>query len=112
MAMRKFFALINYLNIYLLSLVPLVVALIVLFVGSHLSSKFDGPSHELAVGIVTILGAFSASLTGFAQIYRREAPGIYPDFPITGWLAVVIGSIWVAMCWGVAIYLVFDMIMH
>ena len=99
-------------NIYLLSLLPPIFGIIILVFGCSALSQLDVQCNDFWIGIFVILGTLTMGLTGIIQIYRREAPGIYPNFPITGWLAVVIGSIWVAMCWGVAIYLVFDMIMH
>jgi hypothetical protein len=108
--MNKLVTLIKNINIYILSIVPLILGLVIFLFGSRLVAQCNGPCNEFGFGVVAILGFFAISLTGLAQIYRREAPGLGPRYPFKGWLAVVQGILWVVLCWGIMIYLIYSII--
>lgn len=50
---------------------------------------------------------FFASLSGFAQIVRRESPGFYFGKTIKGKIPVFVGILTVVICWGAGILMLY-----
>jgi glucan phosphoethanolaminetransferase (alkaline phosphatase superfamily) len=110
MAMKKLVTSIMNINIYILSIVPIILGLIIILFGSNWAAQCNRPCNDLRFSVVLILGLLTISLTGIVQIYRREAPGLGPNYPFRGWLAVVQGVLMIVLCWGMMIYLIYSII--
>lgn len=110
--MRKLKLIINNTDINILSILPVLLAIITLVFGCRVLGKYAVQCNDFGLGIVGILSLGISSLTGYIQIYRREAPGIHLKYPFTGRLAVIIGLVWVAMCVGGMIYIIYNLIMQ
>jgi hypothetical protein len=105
--MRKFLSLIRNADIFILSMVPIILGLMIFLFGSRLVTPCNNPCNDFGLSIVGILGLLTFSLTGIVQIYRREAPEFIPNHPFRGWLAVAQGFLWVVLCWiGIIYFLV------
>jgi hypothetical protein len=99
-------------DIYLLSILPLILGLMIFLFGSRWAAQCNEPCFDLRLTFVAILGLFTTSLTGVAQIYRHEAPGPIPGFPYKGCLAMFQGYGWIGLCWGIMIYLIYSVIVE
>jgi hypothetical protein len=105
--MRKFLSLIRNADIFILSMVPIILGLLIIFLGGSFMPPCENPCDDFRLSVIGILGLLTSSLAGLAQIYRREAPGFIPNHPFRGWLAVAQGFLWVVLCWiGIIYFLV------
>jgi hypothetical protein len=105
--MKKLVTSIMNINIYILSIVPIILGLIIILFGSNWAAQCNRSCNDLRFRVVGILGLLTFSLTGIVQIYRREAPEFIPNHPFRGWLAVAQGFLWVVLCWiGIIYFLV------
>ncbi len=102
--MKHLSSIIRKFDIYLFVLIIVFLGFMVIAFGCNLLAQFDVACSDSTILMFSIMGLFTISLAGFAQIYRKEAPGLHPDYPIKGKLAVVIGWIWVLFCWAGIIY--------
>lgn len=88
--------------------IPPVIAISILITGAFLGSKIypDGipePLNNIVIGCCS----FIASLSGVAQIVRREAPGPFGKhkaFAMTG------GILWLLICWVSGVVLIYSAI--
>lgn len=89
--------------------VPVVAPMLVLggwaFVGGRL---FGGNIPREYTYMVVAACAFISSLGGFAQIVRKEAPGLLFGVPFRGILPVATGILWVALAWFACFALVYS----
>jgi len=109
--MSRLNILINTLNITLLVSIPLIISLVVIFIGWEVVREQEKFIYDIGSCIIIVLSSSIASLSGFAQIYRREAPGVIPKYSITGWFAIFMGWIWVIFCLGWVVFGLYSLIM-
>lgn len=110
--MKHLGSIIRKIDIYIFVLITVFLGFLVIAFGCNLLAHFDILCNDSTIIMFGILGLFTISLAGFAQIYRKEAPGFHPNYPIKGKLAVVIGWIWVLFCWAGIIYAFYLIIME
>jgi len=108
--MKNLGPLIKKIDIYFLTGIPLILGILMIPFGCKLLSQFGIPCNDFEFNIIGIIGLITMSLAGFAQIYRREAPGFHPNYPIRGKVAVFVGWIWVIFCWGGVIYVLYSFV--
>lgn len=92
-------------NIYWLAVFPLVLSLLLLsgllFVGNKV---YDREFSEVFYSVSGAICLIIASLSGVAQVIRREGPGLFGQ-PVYGIWPIISGSILIIACWGIAFYL-------
>ncbi len=92
-------------NITILVTIPLVLAMIVMIIGAFISgSVFHREPPETFTRSISIFSMLLASLSGAAQIIKKEAPSAL-GFPFKGRLAVITGWFWLFLC-GIGVALV------
>ncbi|KAA3644600.1 MAG: hypothetical protein DWQ07_14380 [Chloroflexi bacterium] len=102
----KFMKVLRNVNIQWLVLLPILIALgLSSFWGSIRQSLFGNNVPEAADSFAWGFMAIVSSLAGFAQIWRREAPGAMLR-PIRGPFAVLTGILFVLVTWGAGLYLI------
>jgi len=89
-------------DIYWLVILPLVISLFLLsgllFIGSR---AYEGKISEVYYSASGAICLMIASLSGFAQIVRREGPGLFGQ-PVYGIWPIISGSILIIICWAIA----------
>lgn len=94
----------NKINIYWLFLTPLLLALFLLAGLLHIGEKlYDQNIPESYMSISLILFLLVSSLSGFAQIIRREGPGPFGNI-IYGFWPVISGVLLVIISWGALLF--------
>ena len=84
--------------------VPVVLALLILFIGNEIGSKiYSEHVPENFFMSLSVLVLFVISFGGVVQIIKRESPGIFE--PKTGTIAIIQGTIWVAICYIAIIFI-------
>ena len=92
-------------NIYWLVIIPIVFALILLSVLTYIGEKmFNGVLPEFYFNLCVIIFLLVISLSGFAQVIRKEGPGPFGDSSYGIW-SVVSGYIIIGLTWAAIIYL-------
>ena len=94
-------------DIVLLVSIPIILSL-GLLAGSpiFLEKMIPESNPDTYFPIVGAISSVIAGLSGLAQIIRREAPG-FMGLPIRGGFAVFTGVLWLSMCWGASIALIY-----
>ena len=82
-------------HIGILTLIPTILALIVIVGWFYLANRYFPNANDQVYGLIFILAVGIFSLGGFAQIYRREAHGVPTHF---GFWPIISGLIWVLAC--------------
>ena len=86
---------------------PVFVTLAIVVLGTWIGTLiYHGNPSAKYVDIVFLLGCLSASATGWIQILLRDAQGFI--WPVRGRAAQIWGGLWVAVCWGLALLLIWD----
>ena len=83
---------------------PIALGFFIILVGAFIGDKM--PNGKLPIQLTYFLLATSAAISGFSgivQIIRKEAPWL-PSKPMKGIVPVILGYIWVAFCWGGAVF--------
>jgi len=91
--------------------IPLILSLAIIFIGWEIVREQEQFIYDIGSCMIIVLSSSIASLGGFVQIYRREAPGVLLKYPITGWFAIFMGWIWVIFCGVGVIYGLYSLIM-
>lgn len=93
-------------NIYILTAIPVVAAILLVAAWVVVAHEIYGPVPPMRVtGVVIAMAAFIVSLSGLVQIVRREAPGVFWRSPLKGIFPVLSGTVWVAFTWTIGILL-------
>jgi hypothetical protein len=99
-------------NIKTLVVWPLAIGLIFLIGGLVISEGIYSKSVPQAyVATIGTISAFTFSLSGLFQIYRREGPGIFGTI-VRGMWPVLVGTIWVAFTWTLGLFLLYQLFLE
>jgi hypothetical protein len=96
-----FIQFLRHLNISIITVVPIIVGLLIIYLGTLLASPINGESASDRWGaVVSGLGALVMGLAPLLTIWRKETYGVGKS--IHGWPAVVSGIIGLLFIWGIA----------
>jgi hypothetical protein len=92
-------------NIYWLVITPIIMAILTVLILQYIWEKiFGNDIPENYLNLSTILFLFVMSLSGFAQVLRKEGPGPFGDVSYGFW-PILSGYIIIILTWVAAIYL-------
>jgi hypothetical protein len=98
----KFLGWLQQMNIYWLVILPLVISIFLLsgllFIGSKIC---EGKISEVYYSVSGAICLMIASLSGLAQLIKREGPGLFGQ-PVYGIWPIISGSILIIICWAIA----------
>ena len=92
-------------NIYWLVITPLIFAILLTPIQSYIGEKIFGPElPEIYINFCAIVFSLIVSLSGFAQVIRKEGPGPVGGVSYGLW-PIISGYTIIGVTWSVAIYL-------
>lgn len=103
--LKRLSGLVMKINIYWLVIIPIVLALLLLFALLYIGEKlFNGVIPEYYLNISVIIFLLVTSLSGFVQVFRKEGPGPFGESSYGIW-PVVSGYIIIGITWAAAFFL-------
>jgi hypothetical protein len=93
-------------NIYWLVITPIIFAILLITLLSYLGEKlFHSGVPESFINFCAVIFLIVMSLSGFAQVIRKEGPGPFGNI-IYGFWPIVSGYIIIGLTWSAAIYII------
>lgn len=89
--------------VFSLLLVPILFLVSAAYIANRL---FEKGVPEQFTATVMAVSAFLTSLAGYAQIARKESPGIM-DYNFHGKIAIWMGTLWVIFCWSMGLLILY-----
>jgi hypothetical protein len=109
-SLNRLISSLNQLDILWLVLIPLIISIGLMIGLFSIIRLFDLTStgFTIAQDLIFSIGTFIISLSGLAQVWRRELYA--PLVSVKGILPVAIGSLWTLLFWGLGGFFLFHAI--